>query len=244
MPYSVRFLAITVCALLLSGCAEYPSGGSSSASGAILNVTMTVSGQINPNYYYFVVFNNANDPHGTNGPEPVIAPPNGNGFVAGAATSYIEYSTNQGGDGYLFYKFNGATLQSPTAVGAPSQDTPVSAGGNTIQFQIPVSELATSTVSAGATNYIQVNFIAYSRLIISPDDTSSKDFDALGDTHPGTGQLNDYFTFPTTQNNTYSDSSVGNEPTGDEEVTNGSGGYSPVSDPDVDISGWSITVTN
>jgi hypothetical protein len=210
----------------------------------MLNITMTVSGTINPNYFYFVVFNNVNDSHGTNGPEPVIAPPWGNGFVAGAATSYVEYTPTQPGDGYLIYKFNGSTLQQSVPQGAPSQDTPVSAGRDTIQFQIPVADLATSTVSASTTNYIQVNFIATNRIPVNPEDTSPKEFDALGDSHPGTGQLNDYITIPTTQSNSYSSSSTNDEPTGDEEVTNGSGGYSPINDPDVDISDWSIQVTN
>jgi hypothetical protein len=244
MLYLLRFLAIIFGVLLLTGCAEYPPSNGSSSSGAMLNITMTVAGQINPNYYYFVVFNNVNDPHGTNGPEPVIAPPWGNGFVAGAATSYVEYSPTQPGDGYLIYKFSGSTIQQSTAVGAPSQDTAVAPGGNTIQFQIPLSQLATSGVSASDTNYIQVNFIATNRIPVNPEDTSPKEFDALGDSHPGTGQLNDYITIPTVQSNNYSDSSIGDEPTGDEEVTNGSGGYSPVNDPDVDISGWSIQITN
>jgi hypothetical protein len=205
---------------------------------------MTVSGTINPNYFYFVIFNNINDSHGVNGPDPVIAPPWGNGFVAGAATSYVEYTPTQPGDGYLLYKFTDSTLQQSSAVSAPSQDTPVQSGGNTIQFQIPISDLATSTLSASQTKYIQVNFIATNRIPVNPEDTSPKEFDALGDTHPGTGQLNDYITIPTNESNSFSSSSTGDEPVGDEEVTNGSGGYSPVNDPNVDISAWSIQVTN
>jgi hypothetical protein len=244
MYYPQRFLVLTISLLLLTGCAQFPPGVNSSSSGGMLNITMTVSGQINPNYFYFVVFNNINDPHGVDGPEPVIAPPWGNGFVAGAATTYVAYTPTQPGDGYLIYNFTGSTLQQSAAVGAPIQDTPVQSGGNTIQFQIPIADLATSTVSASATNYIQVNFIATNRIPVNPDDTSPKEFDALGDSHPGTGQLNDYITIPTNQSNSFSDTSTQDEPTGDEEVTNGSGGYSSVNDPDVDISGWSIQVTN
>jgi hypothetical protein len=239
----LRFLAISIIASLLFGCAEYPANTSGSSS-ATLNISMTVSGTINPNYYYFVVFNNINDSHGTNGPDPVIAPPWGNGFVGGAATSYVEYNSSQPGDGYLFYNFAGSTLQQSIVVGAPTQDSPVSPGQNTIQFRIPISELATGTVSASQTNYIQVNFIATNRIPVNPEDTSPKEFDALGDTLPGTGQLNDYITIPTNQSNSYSNTSFDDEPTGDEEVTNGSGGYSPVNDPDVDISAWTIQVTN
>jgi len=242
-----RFLAIALFVLPIAGCAEYPPGYGSTSSGGMLNITMTVSGQINPNYFYFVVFNNVNDPHGVNGPEPVIAPPWGNGFVAGAATSYMEYTPTQPGDGYLFYNFTGSPPLQATAVGAPTQDTPVQAGSNTIEFRIPISELATSTVSASATNYIQVNFIATNTIPV--DSLSStlvppKEFDALGNSNPGSGQLDDYITIPTNQSTTYSSTSTNDEPTGDEEVCNGSGGYSPINDPDVDISAWSIQVTN
>ena len=135
MLYRLRSVILVATLMLVSGCAEYPSSGSGSGSGAMLNITMSVSGTINPNYFYFVTFNNINDPHGVTGPIPVIAPPWGNGFVAGAATSYVEYSSALPGDGYLLYNFTNSTLQSSSAVGAPSQDTAVQSGGNTIQLR-------------------------------------------------------------------------------------------------------------
>jgi hypothetical protein len=238
---AARYLVVFVFVMIVTGCAEYPSS-SSSSSGGMLNITMSVEGTINPNYFYFVVFNNVNDSHAVNGPDPVIAPPYGNGFVAGAATSYVEYSQTLPGDGYLFYRFPNSTLTQPTAIGAPPQDTPVPSGGNTIQFQIPISDLATSNVSASETNYIQVNFLTTNRIPVNPEDTSPKEFDALGNTSL-VNELNDYITIPVSQSNTYSSASTGDEPAGDEQVTNGSGGYSSVNDPDVDISGWTIQVT-
>ena len=77
--------------LLLAGCAKAPSRGiTSPASGPQILVTMTVAGRINPSYYYFVLFNVRQNTTGPTGPVPVVAPPYGNGFAAGAFTNYVE----------------------------------------------------------------------------------------------------------------------------------------------------------
>src|SRR5690348_7437619 len=78
-------LAILLLLFLPTGCARSPSNNESggAGSGPQLIITMTVAHQIRPDYFYFVLFNNAGDAHGTNGPIPVVAPPWGNGFAGG-----------------------------------------------------------------------------------------------------------------------------------------------------------------
>ena len=55
---------------------------------------MTVAGQIEPDYFYYVLFNvnNTTGVGGLTGPVPVVAPPYYNGFAVGAFSSYLEYN--------------------------------------------------------------------------------------------------------------------------------------------------------
>jgi hypothetical protein len=235
-----------------AGCAKFPPGGSA-GSGPQLVITMTVAGQINPSDFYFVVFDVSNDSLGNNGPVPVIAPPWGNGFVAAkvpptganaGATSFVEYTGSNPGSGYLLDTFNNNTLQTFSVTGVPVQTTPPSGGtASTLQFTVLLSQLATASISASQIQFIQVNFIATNAIPSNPNDTTVvKDFDALGDTHPGTGQLNDYITVPTAQATLFNNQTNPIEVQGDEERCNDSGGFSPINDPDVDITNWSVQV--
>lgn len=243
----IPLVLVSAVSLFAGACAEYPSG-SSSTTGTQLNITLTVAGQINPSDYYFVIFNNANNTTGTAGPEPVVAPPWGNGFCAGSATSYVEWTGSQAGDGYAVYSFQpGTNLQVHPQIAIPPQDT-VPGTSSTLQFQIPLSFLATTAVHTSQINYIQINFIATNYIPVNPEDTSPKDFDALGDTLPGQGQLNDWISIPAQIAATYDNAnSAVKEPEGDEERTNGGTGqypFSPIVDPDVDLVNWSVQVVN
>jgi hypothetical protein len=204
---------------------------------------MTVAGAINPDMYYFVVFNTSNDANGTAGPVPVVAPPWGNGFIAGSATQFVEYHRTLPADGYAVYSFvSGSSLQQYTAIGVPTQDTPITTGANTLQFRLPLSQLAYGTIAAADIHNIQVNFLATDRIPANPLDTSAKLFDALGDSSFGSGQLNNYITISTDQATTYSNATRNIEPSGDVQRTNGSGGYSTTTEPDLDITGWSVQI--
>jgi hypothetical protein len=84
---------------------------------------------------------------------------------------------------------------------------------------------------------------------VNPQDTTPKEFDALGD--PSAGHLNSYITIPTNTANTFVNPSAGSpnyEPPNDVQVTNGSGGYSTVSNQNdlgvaaLDIVNYSIQV--
>lgn len=240
MARSLARVFLSAVLLLSAGCAKVPSSVNAGLGGQLL-VTMTVNGAINPDMYYFVVFNTSNDPTGTVGPVPVIAPPWGNGFIAGAATQFVEFHRSLPGDGYAVYNFlSGTSLQQYTALGVPTQDTPITTGSKTLQFTIPLSFLQTSAIPTANIHNIQVNFLATDRLPTNPTDTSPKLFDALGD--PTVGQLNDYITISTDQATTYDNSTRNIEPQGDVQQTTGSGGYIPATEPDLDIVGWSVQI--
>jgi hypothetical protein len=212
---------------------------------------MTVANQINPSDYYFVVFSNTNQQTPTSGPVPVVGLPWGNGFVAGAGTSFVEYNGSQPGDGYALYSFvPGTNLQTYSGVGVPTQDTPVTTGSNTLEFQIPLSELATASVSAASTNYLQINIITTNLLPVDSQTTSfppgTKLFDALGATT--SAELTGYVTISTAQAGTYTNTTLGsNDAAGGVVSALGGGVVQPATGgdaPNLDITSWSATITN
>ncbi len=152
-------------------------------SGPQLIVTMTVAGNINPNYYYYVLFNVNNTPGPNNssvtGPVPVVAAPYGNGYAAGAFTNYVEYNSGQpGGTNFNYYAVD-STLFNSQPLGQ-SRLIQAQAQGNTLTFQLPLAYLATSSVSADSINSLEVNFIATN--VVPPNGqtiSTAKYFDAL-----------------------------------------------------------------
>ena len=232
-----------MCAALLvpTGCAKFPST-LNAGTGAQLVVTMTVAGQINPSFYYFVAFNTSNDATGATGPVPVVAAPWGNGFIAGSATHFVEYHSTLPADGYAVYSFvSGSSLQQYTAIGVPTQDTPITTGSNAIQFRIPLSQLIVGAMTAADIHNLQVNFLTMDSIPVDPNNTSfHKIFDGLGD--PSAGGLNNYITISTDQATTYSNSIRNIEHSGDVQQTTGSGLYNAVSEPDLDITDWSVQI--
>lgn len=247
--------------LLPAGCAKSPSsGGSSPVSGPQLIVTMTVAGNINPNYYYYVLFNvnNAPGPGGTavTGPVPVVtsADNTGNGYAAGAYTNYVEYNGGQpGGTDFDFYAvdttlFNSRNLGSGQLIQKQAQ-------GNTLTFQLPLAYLATSSTSADAINSLQVNFIATNVVPQSGQSLSTpKYFDAL---YPPQQAGNSYVNLPirgvgpTVLTQTFTNIGSGvNESSGDvAQYVNGVPvivtGTTPdgVTTNDLDITGFTVQLT-
>ena len=188
--------------LLPTGCAKSPSSGSTSpVSGPQLIVTMTVAGNINPNYYYYILFNVNNTPGPGNtsatGPVPVVTSAEfvGNGFAAGAFTNYVEYNSGQpGGTNFNYYApiANTNLLQSVT-LGQSRLIQPL-VQGNTLTFQLPLAYLATSTVTADQINSLQVNFIATNVVPVTGQEiTTAKYFDCL---YPPQQAGSSYVTLP------------------------------------------------
>ena len=182
-------LAALPALLLLPGCAKSPDSGiTSPVSGPQLIVTLTVLGNINPNYYYFVLFNINNTPNQNNssvtGPVPVVAAPYGNGFAAGAITNYVEYNGGvPGGTGFGFYNFSDPNLLQPNYLGTGRYLVTSQAAGNTLSFQLPLIYLATSAISVDQIQSLQVNFITTNYVpLVGQNITQPKYFDSLGST--------------------------------------------------------------
>jgi hypothetical protein len=222
---------------------------------------------INPNYYYFFVINYAVTPPGGTtvnlagnkqapGPVPVIAPGLGpNGFVIGSDGStygfsdYVEYNVPSQPLGYgLYHIQHTPTTSNPQAYmavskGAPAQYvTPATAGGNTLQFTLYLSQLiqastgenlAQANAQASQVRYLQINIISTNTLSQLP--SAMKMTDGLGQGAPST--------FLNLDLTTIVGGSISNsqhplgvyEPSGDVVVYNGSG-----ADPSLDLVDWSI----
>lgn len=228
--------------LLPAGCAKSPPG-QTSGTGPQLILSMTVAGRIRPDYSYFVLFNSANDTSGTTGPIPVVSTPWGNGFATGRAsgnglTHFVRYDPSQPQGGFGVYAVvPGSDARTFQYLGAPVQAT---ATNSTLQFRIPLSQLATQAIPAGSLRAIQVNFLATNIIPQDPNYAGTKFFDALGDARQP-GGVNDYITVSTTQSAIYQNSDRALEPSGD--VTEaGNGVFRPVNDPDLDITDWRVEV--
>lgn len=172
--------------LVLAGCAKAPSSGSTSpVSGPQLFVTMTVRGTINPTYYYYVLFNvnNAPGPGGTGatGPVPVVAPPYGNGFAAGAFTTYVQYHGTNGGTGFGYYAIS-PDLLTPIYIGSSGPLVTSQAVGNTLSFQLPLAQLVppNSALTVDQITQIEINFVSTNIVPAIGDNPTDKYFDSLG----------------------------------------------------------------
>jgi len=246
--------------LLPAGCAKSPGGGSTSpVSGPQLIVTMTVAGNINPNYYYYILFNVNNTPGPGNtrvtGPVPVVASANntGNGYAAGAFTNYVEYHSAQpGGTNFNYYAVDATLFNSqPLGSGKLIQQQ---ASGNTLTFQLPLASLATSSITVDQINSLQVNFITTNSVPQNVQNLNTpKYFDAL---YPPQQASNSYVNLiirsgVTVLANTFSNTTSGvNESAGDvaQYVNNApvivSGTTADgVTTSDLDITDWTITLT-
>ncbi len=219
-------------ALLLGGCAKYPTGSNGQTAKQV-TFTMTIAAALNPSYVYIVALNPSTQLNPTSvGPEPVIAPPWGNGMVSGGCTYYIQWNPTTT-PAYSIWQFTDATLNNAIQVGVPLSYVDVQSGGHTIQFTIDMSQIAQSVDVANQYQSMQINFLTMDR---TPRGSSggSKNWDALGDSNnPAT--INDYITIPLHTDGTYNNQYYGNiEPTGDV-VSDG--------DPALDISDFSVQVS-
>lgn len=260
LPKLLRPLLVLLL-LLPTGCAKSPSNGSTSpVSGPQLIVTMTVAGSINPNYYYYILFNvnNALGPGKTavTGPVPVVTSTDstGNGYAAGAFTNYVEYNKGQpGGTNFNYYAVD-PTLFNSQVLGQ-SRLVQAQASGNTLTFQLPLAYLTTSTATTvDLINTLQVNFIATNTVPVNGQSLSTpKYFDALyppqqaGNSYVSLNIRSGITLLPNTFNNT---TSGVNEGAGDvaQYVNNlpvlVSGTTADgVTTNDLDITGWTIQLT-
>lgn len=194
---------------------------------------MTVAGDLNPNYVYIIALNPSNQVNPTNtGPLPVVAPPWGNGFVAGTCGYFVEWTPGQLPT-YTIYQFTDPLLNNYLAIGTPVTFTDVPAsGGHQLQFSIDLSQIAPDATTANGYQSLQMNLLTMDR--VPRGSGGSKNFDSIGDDRTPNG-INQWLTIPLTTTGSYSNASYGViEPTGDV-ISDG--------DPALDITDFSIQVT-
>ncbi|MBX3112526.1 MAG: hypothetical protein KF857_10995 [Fimbriimonadaceae bacterium] len=228
----MRWIAALVLALVVSGCAKYPS--SSAGRTTRLVFTMTTDGHFRTGlgpgesglpYIYIVALKlNTDENPTTDGPFPVVQP-GGNGFVAGGCTHYILWNPLASPQ-YQIWQFNDATLNQSFYVGAPVNYQTLGDNDKTMSFEVDLSQL----VPAGQVDTIksvQVNFLTMNNQNVSG---GGRLWDALGDSTVTT-QINSPFLVRLRANQTFTNANQGTlEPRGD------------CPDPDLDLTDWSVEV--
>ncbi|MCC6686605.1 MAG: hypothetical protein IT205_06420 [Fimbriimonadaceae bacterium] len=220
--------------LALMGCAKYPDVPEAASTRLIFS--MTVSGAIRTGqepggtgvpYIYMVAMRTSEDDiPTTGGPIPVIAPPWGNGYVAGNATHFVWWDPTATDD-YLLYKFLDVQLNNRIIVGVPISVENVGVGSQRIRFELLLTQLVDDPLDAADLRSLQVNFLTMDRI---PQSGSNKQWDALGN-NAIPSEINSYVRVPLGVNGIYNNQSANNlEPTGDQ------------ANPDLDISDWSVEV--
>lgn len=230
-----RLLVLLLAAALAVGCAKFPDQGVLPRS-TVLVFRMTVDGKIRSGsepdsnglpYIYMIALNPSTQENPTSqGPIPVIAPPWGNGFVAGSVQYFVWWNPQQS-PRYALYKFRDTTLTEYYQVGVPINYVDVPTGGKAIEFQLDLSQLAASPEEAQSYRSLQVNFLTMDRI---PTSGTQKFWDALGDGRLQT-EINSPVTIPLRSSGIYDNQRAGGlEPRGDQP------------DPDLDIVDWSVEV--
>ncbi|MBC8143044.1 MAG: hypothetical protein H7Y38_16590 [Armatimonadetes bacterium] len=250
------FLARTAFATLLTcfaaSCAKVPTNTDDTPS-RLVEVTVTLRGAVNPQYYYFVLIHRTDD-FTEAGPAPVVAPPWNNGFAASSQqdtqgfVAAVVYNQFGGLSGYEVYRVPTDTNNMPTArpyeigagltgftsLGQPFQSTVPQTGEQTLRFRIDLARLPNPDA-----RYMKINLLATNNLPAGVDPNSPKLWDALGD-GSGTGDvgsLNAFLTLDVTQNQRI-DNSNRTEPASD--VRDHLGPL--IDEPSLDITDYSIQI--
>lgn len=217
------------------GCARFPDVPPG-PGGTLLVIKMTVDGKIRTGqeagsngipYVYMVAFRLSNESNPTSiGPIPVIAPPWGNGFVAGNATNFVWWNP-QLQPSYAIFKFADTLLNEYFQTGTAVRFTEVTPGSNSIQFEVNLSQLEPDAAKLELVKSVQINFLTMDRI---PVTGTAKFWDALGDGRRPT-EVNSPILIPLNQPALYNNQlSGGIEPRGDQP------------EPDLDIVDWSVEV--
>lgn len=216
----------------ITGCARFPAGPIA-PSDTLLIFRMVVAGKVRSGeeegsggtpYIYMVALRPSEDPNPIEqGPIPVIAPPWGNGFVAGAVTHFVWWNP-QMFPRYALFQFRDALLNEYLHIATPIRYGDVPNGGQVIEFTLNLGQLTGAPELAQS---LQVNFLTMDRI---PQSGTSKFWDALGDGRDPS-QVNTPITIPLNRSGVYDNrTAVDLEPEGD------------VADPDLDIVDWSVEV--
>lgn len=217
-----------VLSLLAAGCAKVPAGGGGVGTTRLV-FTMKVAREIRPGYIYMVAVRpsvDLNPPE--QGPIPVIAPPWGNGFVAGTVTHFVMWADTQS-PRYLIYQFRpGTNLVEYFAIGAPINYVDINPGEKVLRFELDLTQIAPDAATAATYQSVQMNFLTMDR--IPQGTTGTKNWDALGDSRLPT-EVNSPITIPLRTSGIYDNARFQ-----DLEVP------ADVADPDLDLVDWSVEV--
>jgi hypothetical protein len=231
---AAKLLVAAAAAPLVESCARFPSTPVGQFTKITFSVTM--GGPINPNYLYFVAMYASTDPNPVlpqNGPVPVLSTGSTNGWLTGSATQFVSLTPLSGGRPYTIY--NVGTPSDPGVDNVPTRNLDdtliVDGSGNypsTWGFTIFTSDLASLTVAQTLTS-LTFQIMAMNKLALGS--VSGRMIDAIG---LGTNFTPLVIRLDFSKNYTNSVNFFGAEGAGD--VIGGS-------DPAVDITDFSVSVT-
>ncbi|HMS55676.1 MAG TPA: hypothetical protein PKA27_09780 [Fimbriimonadaceae bacterium] len=216
---------LLVAIAVVSGCAKLPDVGTGGTSKRLI-FTLTVQGEIKSNYVYVIALRPSQELNPTTqGPIPVIAPPWGNGFVAGNCTHFVRWDPAQS-PRYILYQFRDTNLIDFFQLGVPINYVDVTPGGKVLKFELNLDQIA--PVNPELIQSVQVNFLTMDRV---PSGTGgTKNWDALGDGRLPS-EINEYITIPLRTSGVYDNTRFGDlEPSND------------APDPDLEITDFEVEV--
>lgn len=229
---------VALALLLTAGCAKLPAGGAAPAGKRII-FQARFDGEIRDDYIYIFPIRVSDDPNPPGGgPVPVIAPPWGNGFMAGDATHFVRYEPNRPRP-FVLYKFNDPSLLSYTEIGIlenyqdvppdnPDVDQPER---HVLRFEVELRDLADTQAQADALESARINFLTMDRLGSGPSN-GNRGWDALGNGGLPS-EVNSWFQFPLRTAAQYRNSTQGFIEPPD---------AADVADPALDLRDWFIEV--
>ncbi len=214
-------------AIGFAGCAKFPDSASGDQTTRV-TFTITLDQPINPNYVYIIAFNPSDQVSPpTQGPIPVIAPPWGNGFVAGNAKYFVRWDPSQS-PRYQIYRFEDQDLLNYIPIGTPVNYEEVEDGGRILRFDIDMSQIADTIPLAEAYKTLQVNILTMDN--VPQGSGGGKAWDGLGNSTSASG-INDFLNVDLRSSRTYRPTDIlTGEPVGD------------VADPALDIADFRIEV--
>lgn len=244
-----RFLLCAALPLLLAACAKTPTTDTAATNSRLIDVSMTLRGAINPNYYYFVLLNRTNA-ISDSGPVPVVAPPWGNGFAAAGpqsdAQGFVACVVFRNNNFEVFKvptDANNIPVAKPynlgtgttgfVSLGQPDQYTTPATGDHTLRFRLDLSRLPNPTA-----RYLAVNLLATNNLPAGVDPAAPKLWDALGN-GAATGEINSFFVLDVTQSQRR-DNATATTPEPANDVRDHLGAI--VDEPSLDITDYSVQV--
>jgi hypothetical protein len=233
--YSRYLILGLACAGL--GCARFPATGVPQSTRLLFSFTVAGTirtgqepGATSPYIYMVAIKTNTVDNPTTGGPVPVVAPPWGNGFVAGQCDYFI-WADPSRNDQFIVYRFLDTALNNFVEYRIPVRFTQISTGTRRIEFELDIEQIAATPADAANLRSLQVNLLTMDRIPPSSSTSTAKNWDALGDSRLPTS-VNEWVRIPLRTSGVYDNLRLGNiEPD-----------VADVVDPDLDIRDFRIEV--